>query len=141
MAHADKNLPRPTPETQHYWQGCKEGELRIQLCAACGEYQFYPRFLCSSCMSDQVEWVTSTGQGKLVSFTIIRRAVSEAYAAEVPYAVAIIQLDEGPTMMSSLVDCDCESVSVGMIVEVVFEEWSEEISIPKFRPVEVSPGK
>lgn len=92
-------------------------------------------------MSDQVEWVTSRGQGKLVSFTIIRRAVSEAYAAEVPYAVVIIQLDEGPTMMSSLVDCDCESVSVGMIVEVVFEEWSEEISIPKFRPVEVSPGK
>jgi len=71
------------------------------------------------------------------SFTICRRAVSKAYAAEEPYVVALIQLEEGPTMMSNVVQCDVQEVKVGMPVEVMFEEWSEEISIPKFYPVEV----
>ncbi len=135
MAHADKNLPRPTPETEVFWEGCREGELRIQRCADCGEHQFYPRIICSYCTSDQIEWVVSQGQGELISYTVVRRAVSDAYAAEVPYVIGIIQLAEGPTMMSSLVDCDCENVAVGAKVEVVFENWTEEISIPKFRLV------
>ena len=135
MAHADKNLPRSTPETKVFWEGCREGELRIQRCADCGEHQFYPRIICSHCTSDQIEWVVSQGQGELISYTVVRRAVSDAYAAEVPYVIGIIQLTEGPTMMSSLVDCDCENVTVGTKVEVVFENWTEEISVPKFRPV------
>jgi len=135
MAHADKNLPRSTPETKVFWEGCREGELRIQRCADCGEHQFYPRIICSHCTSDQIEWVVSKGQGELISYTVVRRAVSDAYAAEVPYVIGIIQLAEGPTMMSSLVDCDCENVTVGTKVEVVFENWTEEISVPKFRPV------
>ena len=135
MAHADKNLPRPTPETEVFWEGCREGELRIQRCADCGEYQFYPRIICSYCTSDQIEWVVSQGQGELISYTVVRRAVSDAYAAEVPYVIGIIQLAEGPTMMSSLVDCDCENVTVGMKVQVVFENWTEEISMPMFRPI------
>ena len=89
-------------------------------------------------MSEKVEWVTTKGQGELISYTVIRRAVSDAYAAEVPYVVGIIRLTEGPTMMSSLVDCDCENVTVGMAVEVVFEDWTEDVSIPKFRPVKSS---
>jgi uncharacterized OB-fold protein len=135
MNHSDKNLPHPTAETEYYWQGCQAGELRIQHCVDCGKYQFYPRYICSNCTGDKVEWIKSQGKGELISYTVIRRAVSEAYAGEVPYVIGIIQLKEGPTMMSSLVDCDVESVFVGMSVEVVFEQWSEEISIPKFRPV------
>jgi uncharacterized OB-fold protein len=131
--HQERNLPRPTPETEHYWQGCREGELRIQRCTDCGLHQFYPRFICGNCLGDQVEWVTASGRGELVSYTVIRRAVSDAYAADVPYVVGLVKLIEGPTMMSSLVDCDIESVAVGMSVEVVFEEWSEEITMPRFR--------
>jgi hypothetical protein len=85
-------------------------------------------------MSDGVEWVQASGYGRVSSFTIIRRAVSKAYAAEVPYVIALIELDEGPTMMSNVVEIDPESVTIGLPVEVVFDEWTDEITIPKFRP-------
>ncbi len=75
-----------------------------------------------------------TGRGTVRTFTICRHAVSKAYAAEAPYVVALIQLEEGPTMMSNVVQCDVQDVKVGMPVEVMFEEWSEEITVPKFYP-------
>jgi len=129
-----RNLPRATPETAPYWDGCREGKLMIQRCSSCGHYQFYPRLLCTECMSDQVEWVSARGRGKVLSFTIVRQAISEAYAADVPYVIALIQLDEGPTLMSNVIQSDPERVMMGMPVEVVFETWSEEITVPKFRP-------
>lgn len=86
-------------------------------------------------MGSRLRWVQSAGQGKVLTFTVCRLPVAEAYAPEVPYVVALIRLDEGPTMMSNIVDCDPESVAVGMPVEVVFEQWSEEITIPQFRPM------
>jgi hypothetical protein len=85
-------------------------------------------------MSPQVEWIQASGRGKVVSFTIVRHAISEAYAADVPYVIALIQLDEGPTMMSNVIQSDPERMMIGMPVEVVFEAWSEEITVPKFRP-------
>ena len=133
--HSQKNFPVPTKETATYWDGCRNHKLLIQQCTKCGKYQFFPRIICTGCMSSQVEWVQSSGQGKVVSFTIMHRPISEAYAAEAPYVIALIKLDEGPTMMSNIVQLDPNKVVVGMKVEVVFEDWSEEISIPKFRPL------
>jgi uncharacterized OB-fold protein len=130
-----KNLPHPNPETAPYWEGCREQKLLIQRCSSCGHHQFYPRILCTECTSQQVEWVSACGRGKVVSFTIVRQAISEAYAADVPYVIALIQLDEGPTMMSNVIQSDPESVMVGMPVEVIFEAWSEEITVPKFCPL------
>lgn len=129
-----RNLPRATPETAPYWDGCRDGKLMIQRCSSCGHYQFYPRLLCTECMSDQGEWISASGRGKVVSFTIVRQAISAAYAADVPYVIALIQLDEGPTLMSNVIQSDPERVTMGMPVEVVFEAWSEEITVPKFRP-------
>ena len=133
-AHADKNLPKATAETAAYWKGCRQHKLLIQRCAKCGNYQFYPRIVCTACMSDSVEWVQAGGQGRVRSFTVIRRAVSEAYADDVPYVIALIELAEGPTMMSNVVGCDPGSVVIGMPVEVLFEDWTDEITMPKFRP-------
>lgn len=130
-----RNLPHPTPETAPYWEACREQKLLIQRCSSCGHYQFYPRIICTECASRQVEWLPARGRGKVVSFTIVRQAISEAYAAEVPYVIALIQLDEGPTMMSNVVQSDPERLAIGMPVEVVFEAWSEEITMPKFRPL------
>jgi uncharacterized OB-fold protein len=133
--HSEKNFPVPTKETARYWEGCRNHELLIQQCAECRLYQFYPRIICTGCMSAQVEWVQASGRGKVISFTIMHRAISHAYAIEAPYVIALIKLDEGPTMMSNIVQLDPENVVVGMTVEVVFEDWSENISIPKFRPI------
>ncbi|MBU8906237.1 Zn-ribbon domain-containing OB-fold protein [Desertibacillus haloalkaliphilus] len=129
----DRTLPKPTLETKRYWEGCKNHELLIQQCSDCGAYQFYPRMLCTDCMSRNVEWVNASGTGKISSFTIVRRAPNKAYAADVPYVLALIKLDEGPTMMSNVIECEPEKVKIGMKVEVVFDDWTEEISIPKFR--------
>ena len=134
-AHAGKFLPGPRPETATWWDSCREHKLMIQHCLKCGAFQFYPRIICSSCTSGQIEWVQSAGQGKVVTFTICRVPVAEAYAADVPYVVALIQLQEGPTMMSNIVNCDPDSVFSGMEVEVVFEIWNDEITMPQFQPV------
>ena len=131
-----RNLPRPTPETAAYWEGCRKGKLMIQRCSSCGHHQFYPRLLCTECMSTQVEWIEAGGRGRVVSFTIVRQAISEAYAADLPYVVALIQLDEGPTMMSNVIGCNPERVVIGMPVEVVFEAWSEDLTVPKFRALD-----
>lgn len=134
-ASGGKPVPVPTRETQPYWDGCKKHELHIQRCAACRHYQFYPRLYCTACMSDRVEWVKASGRGKVLSFTIVYRPVTQAFAADVPYVVALITLAEGPQMMSNIVDCVPEKVHIGMSVEVTFEDWTEEISAPKFKPV------
>jgi uncharacterized OB-fold protein len=130
-----RNLPRATPETAPYWEGCRAQKLLIQHCSSCRHYQFYPRLVCTACSSRKIEWVAASGQGKVLSFTIVRQAISEAYAADVPYVIALIQLDEGPTMMSNVIESDPESVTMGMPVEVVFEAWNDDITVPKFRPL------
>lgn len=132
--HGGKRLPRSTPLTEPWWEACRKGELLIQQCAGCGQYQFYPRIACAACSSDSVEWVKASGQGKIQSFTVIRQPVSKAYASEVPYVLALIRLDEGPVMMSSLVDCEPEHVAVGDPVEVLFEVWTDKVTMPRFRP-------
>ena len=129
-----KPIPAPTLETRPYWDGCHRHELRIQQCAVCAHYQFYPRLYCSKCFSDKVEWVKASGRGKVSTFTIVRRPVSPAFKDDVPYVVALVTLEEGPTMMTNIVGCPPEKVEIGMPVEVTFEDWTEEISIAKFRP-------
>lgn len=132
--HSGKRFPIPTPETQAYWEACRDHELKIQRCQDCGQHQFYPRIICTSCTGQKLEWSRVSGTGEILSYTIITRPVSKGYAADVPYIVALIKLAEGPTMMSNVIECDVDKVTIGMPVRVVFEDWSDEISIPKFKP-------
>lgn len=133
LSAAGKPIPAPTLETAPYWEGCRQHQLRIQRCSNCRQYQFFPRIYCSKCFSEQVEWIDASGRAKILSFTVVRRPVSPAFANEVPYIVALVTLEEGPQMMTNIVGCAPEEVAIGMSVEVVFEDWSETISIPKFR--------
>ncbi|MSQ48180.1 MAG: Zn-ribbon domain-containing OB-fold protein [Deltaproteobacteria bacterium] len=130
-----KPVPVPTKETQPYWDGCKQHELRVQKCAACGHHQFYPRLYCTTCMSDRVEWVKTSGRATVLSYTIIYRPVTQAFAGNVPYVVALVTLAEGPQMMTNIVGCEPEKVYIGMPVQVTFDDWTEDISVPKFKPV------
>ena len=132
--HSNKIFPKPSPETSVYWDGCRRHELLIQCCKDCNKFQFYPRIICTSCMSQNIEWIKVSGRAQVVSYTIVRRPVSAAYKAETPYVVTLVQLEEGPTMMSNIVNCDPAQVHIGMAVEVIFEDWSDEISMPKFQP-------
>ncbi|WP_085993245.1 Zn-ribbon domain-containing OB-fold protein [Oceanobacillus senegalensis] len=132
---SEKFFPHPTADTKPYWDGCKKHEVFIQYCSLCDKYQFYPRPICTNCMDDNVEWKKASGMGSVISYTTVRRSLSKAYEDEEPYILAIIELDEGVTMLSNIIGCSTEEVKAGMRVEVVFEEWSNDISIPKFCPV------
>lgn len=131
--HEGKFIPTSQPSTKPYWEGCKRHELLLQKCGQCGAQQFYPRSICTGCSSSSLDWVEASGRGTVLSWTIVRHPVSEAYADDIPYVIALIKLQEGPTMMSQIIDCDPESVHSGMQVQVSFQDWTDEVSMPVFR--------
>ena len=142
MSANDYILPRVTPLSAAYWEGCRIGELRLQHCLDCGHVQLPPRSHCTRCRGSRLEWRASSGRGRVESFTWIHIPLAEAWAHEVPYAVALIRLEEGPMMMSNLRECSESQLSVGLEVTVTFEARNETIHLPQFRPAgeeEVTP--
>ncbi|MBI3966603.1 MAG: Zn-ribbon domain-containing OB-fold protein [Chloroflexi bacterium] len=129
-----KNVPEPTSDTAAYWEAANRGELLIQRCRACGQPQFFPRSICIHCWSGDLEWQRASGKGRVYCFSVIHRAPSKAYAGDVPYVLALVELDEGVRMMTNVVGCPPDEVTVEMPVEVVFERLTDEIALPKFRP-------
>ena len=130
---SDRIIPKPTPETQHYWDGAKEGELRLQQCNACGNTYFPPRPFCPECGSRDVKVTKASGKGRLYSY-IINHLPSPGF--EGPFAVAIVELEEGPRLMSNILECEQtpEALELDMPLEVTFEKLSDEIILPQFKP-------
>jgi uncharacterized OB-fold protein len=126
---AERAFPVPDAVTQPFWEGVAEGVLRVQRCVACGRNVFYPRAVCPFCTASDLEWVEASGAGVVHSFTVVHRAPPD-YRDEVPYVVALVDLDEGVRMMSRLVDVEPGAVAVGMPVEVVMRG---EPRLPYFR--------
>ncbi len=127
-------LPVMTTLSKEYWDGCKAERLLYQHCRNCDEVIFFPKYLCPNCMSHDLEWLQSSGRGKILTFTVTYESAPPAFYAAVPYAVAIIELEEGFRMMSNLVECDFEELECEMPVEVVFDAVTDEVTLPKFRP-------
>lgn len=127
-------LPSPNPLTAPYWQAALKGELQLPRCEACGKFHFYPRATCPHCGSPRLAWQAVSGKGEVYSYTVVQRAPSKGFEALVPYVVAVIALDEGPHMMTRLVDVKLDAVHVGLKVEVQFEQQDEETRLPVFRP-------
>ena len=133
MTNASRPLPRPTPETQHFWDGTKCGELRLQRCNECDHIYFPPRPFCPACSSRSVEVFKASGHGRLLSYVINYRPHP---AWQGPYAIAIVELDEGPRMMSNIVGCDQtpDALQLDMPLTVKFEQCAEAIFLPLFMP-------
>jgi uncharacterized OB-fold protein len=129
-----KLVPVPNADTAPFWEGCAREELLLQRCAACGAYRHPPSPVCAQCLSADAEWVKASGRGSVYSFVVVRQAFDEAWKEDLPYVVAIIELAEGPHMLSNVVGIPVDDVSVGMPVEVFFERASAEILLPRFRP-------
>ena len=131
---AAKPVPRPTPETQPFWDGARAGELRIQRCTACGEHYFYPRPFCPRCDSDAVEWVAASGRATLHSYVINHRP-APGFEEDAPYAIAVVALEEGPRMMTNIVGIENtpERLVLDMPLEVTFQERGDQC-VPVFRP-------
>ena len=128
-------LPEPTPETRHFWEGCKAGELRLQRCTDCdaGAY-FPPRPFCPGCGGRKVSVFRASGKGTLYSYVINHRPAAPGFTP--PYAIAVVELDEGPRMMSNIIDCPQtpEALELDMKLEVAFEKLDDKITLPQFRP-------
>lgn len=134
MTAYNKPLPQPSAVTEEFWKAAKRHELLIQRCQSCNEHIFYPRELCPRCLSSNLEWVKASGRGRVYSYTVVRQAAHPGFSADVPYILAIIELDEGPRMTSNLVECQIEDAMVDMPVTVVFDDVTPEMSLVKFRP-------
>ncbi|MES2537120.1 MAG: Zn-ribbon domain-containing OB-fold protein [Pseudomonadota bacterium] len=130
----EKPLPIIDPDTAPYWRAACEHRLLIKHCRDCSRYHFYPRELCPHCHSDAVDWFQAKGTGTVYSYTIARRPAGPAFKPDAPYVVAIIELDEGPRMMTNIVGCPPDSVRIGQRVAVQYEDVNEEVSLPKFVP-------
>ena len=126
-----KPVPRPTPTEQPFYDACAAGKLVLQRCQSCGHVLFYPRTHCDACQSDQLVWENASGAGTIASYTVVRRGVSADF--EAPYVIALIDLAEGPRMMSQVVDTGPDALAVGLSVRVDFAAWSEDITLPVFR--------
>ncbi len=133
MADAQRPLPQPTPETQHYWDGAKAGELRLQTCSSCDHTYFPPRPFCPSCGSRDVAVTKASGKGTLHSYVIHHR---ELPGFSAPYAIAVVELAEGPRLMTNIVGCEQtpEALQLDMDLEVTFEKQTDDITLPLFKP-------
>ena len=129
-----KPIPIVIDENRPFWEATRRKELLLQCCRDCGAYRFPPNILCVECSSTAFDWKPVSGRGKVYSFVIFHRAYHPGFADELPYAVACIELAEGPRLMSNIVGIPPGEVRCDMPVEVVFEEITDEISLPKFRP-------
>jgi uncharacterized protein len=133
MPEPGRALPQPTPETQHFWDGTKAGELRLQRCNECRHTYFPPRPFCPKCASRKINAFAASGRAILDSYVIHHRKVP---GFEPPYAIAVVKLAEGPRMMTNIVECaqTPEALQLDMPLEVVFAKQNDTITLPFFRP-------
>jgi uncharacterized OB-fold protein len=134
MAEYKKQLPDITPIDKPFWEAAKRHELVAYRCLNCGT--FYSQVTeCVACDKPRMEWVRVSGKGEVYTFGIYHQLYHPAWKEEIPYNVSWIKLNEGPLLMSNIVECKNEDLYIGMPVEVVFEDVTEEVTLPKFKPV------
>lgn len=132
---APKPTLRPTGLAAEFYGHCAAGELRFQRCSGCGRWRHLPRAMCAQCGSPAWEWAVSSGRGRIFSWTVTHQPSHPAFAAEVPYAVAVVEMEDEPVrMVSRLRGIEPEAIELDLPVEVAFEPVSEALALPVFRP-------
>ena len=130
----EKPVPEITDENRPFWEGCRQGELRLQKCANCGHIRpLSPA--CPQCLKADHEWVAVSGKGTVYSWIVVHQRYNRAFEDDLPYNVTIVELDEGPRIVTSLVDIENEDIKAGTLVEVVFDKVTDEITLPKFKRI------
>ncbi len=134
---AQRTIPTPAPvvnaETRPFWDATRDGQLLLPRCKACELVIWYPRAFCPECSSFDIEWINASGRGTIYSFTINRRGQGDY--RDLAYVLAYVELEEGPRILTNVVECDPEQVKVGQQVEVVFHPTPNGVALPRFRPV------
>jgi hypothetical protein len=131
----EKPLPSIDADSAPFWQAAREERLALPYCGDCGQAHFPPRALCPHCHGGTIEWRDASGEGVIYTYTIARRGAGAAFKDMAPYVIALIDLAEGPRMMSNIVTDDVETVRIGAAVRVVFDAVTEAVTLPKFELV------
>ncbi len=130
-----KPIPVPSEDSKPHWEGAKRHELCLQRCQECGAFRLPPAPLCPECTAMGGEWTKVSGRGKVYSFVIFHRAYHKAFEKDLPYAVAVIELEDGPRLVSNIVGIAPDRIRCDMPVEVTFEDITSDATLPKFRPM------
>ena len=130
-----KPMPMPDADSAELWKGLKEGKLFLQHCQDCNHIQYYHQAICRECLGENLVEKEASGRGLVYSYSVVYRAPGPAFKDDTPYAVVLVELEEGPRMISSMVDVAAEDVGFDMKVEMVVEPINAEISLPRFRPI------
>ena len=134
-----KPLPLIHPDNEPYWTALREHTLRMQRCTDCHTLRFPVSPICHQCLSEGVEWEQLSGRGTLGTWIVVEQVTGNpAWSEDVPFVVALVNLEEGPRMTSNVVDVDPDTLHFGMPLELVFDDVTEEITLPKFRPASSS---
>jgi uncharacterized OB-fold protein len=131
---AAKPVPSPEGLNAEWYAFCRERELRFQRCRTCGRWRHPPRFLCPACGSGAFSWARSNGRGSIFTWTVTHQAIHPAYAGEVPYAVVVVETDEGVRVVGGVSGLDLPQLRLGLDTEVDWEERTAEIVLPVWRP-------
>lgn len=134
MADYKKPLPHPTSVSMPFWDAAKQHELQLQRCSSCQAHIFYPREVCPECLSSDLTWVKVSGRGSVYSYTIAQAPTHPAFADDVPYVVAIVELAEGPHITTNITGCTPEAMRIGMSVVAAFDDVTPEVTLVKFKP-------
>jgi hypothetical protein len=130
-----KPLPIMQGWTREFYDWCRRGELRLQRCKACGTWRHVPQPMCAECHSWEWEWAKTSGRGTLFTWCVVFDPPSPLFAKDVPYAGVVVELVEGPRMVSWVAGVDPMKLAAGMPLEVWFDPVTPEVTLPKFRPV------
>jgi hypothetical protein len=129
-----KPTPVPTEWSRPYWEGARQHKLLLKKCGKCGQIDHPPYLFCTNCMAEEHEWVEASGKGTLYAYAINTFGVPFPFWDDMPYVLAIIDLDEGPRMISNIVECDHDRLENQMRLDVVFDDVSPEITLPRWKP-------
>lgn len=130
-----KPLPTPSKWSQPFWDAARKHKLILKKCKKCGNIDHPPYLYCTECASEESEWIEASGKGKLYTYAINVYMVPFPFWDDMPYVVALIELDEGVTMISNIVECNHDELKKGMRLEVVFHDVNDRITLPRWRPV------
>jgi len=131
---SQKPIPIPDEASKPFFDGAREHRLMIQRCSTCGAVMWPVKARCDNCLAANVTWVQASGKGTLYSFVLMHQVYHPGFASEVPYNIAEVDLEEGLRMMSNVVGCSNADLHIGMPLEVTFEDVTEAVTLPKFRP-------
>ena len=134
MSDLPARPPLPNAETQPFWDATAEGRIELPRCGDCDLVIWYPRSICPDCQSTDLTWQSMSGAGTLYSYSVTRAGGGRAWREHLPFVVAYVRLDEGPTMLTNIVDCDPDDLEVDMAVTAVFDDTGEGNALVRFRP-------